>query len=87
LSFYCQGFLTPKPVELLPARTVLSSAGIAKTGGQCDGNGGTGGNGGDGTGGIGVNLLNIILQHTQYSDALMATAALMAAAATNGSIH
>lgn len=53
-------------VELLPTRTVLSLAGIAKTGGQCGGHGGTGG---DGSGGIGVNLLNIILQHTQYNDA------------------
>lgn len=56
-------------IELLPARTALSLAGIAKAGGQCGGNGGTGGNGGNGTGGIGVNLLNIILQHAQYNDA------------------
>jgi len=55
--------------ELLPSRTVLSLAGIAKTNGQCGGHGGTGGNGGNGSGGIGVNLLNIVLQHAQYNDA------------------
>ncbi|MBV9061006.1 MAG: hypothetical protein JO296_18795 [Pseudonocardiales bacterium] len=47
--------------ELLPARTVLSTIGIAKAGGQCGGNGGVGGNGGKAAGGIGVNALNIIL--------------------------
>jgi len=56
-------------VELLSARTVLSVAGITKTGGVCGGHGGHGGDGGDGTGGIGVNALNIILQHAQYNDA------------------
>jgi hypothetical protein len=57
-------------VELLPARTVLSLAGIAKTGGGvCGGSGGVGGNGGDAYGGIGVNALNIILQHDQFNEA------------------
>ena len=52
-------------IELLPARTVLSTIGIAKAGGQCGGNGGVGGNGGDAYGGIGVQALNIILQPHQ----------------------
>ena len=53
-------------VDLLPARTVLSLMGIAKSGGgQCGGNGGVGGNGGAAYGGIGVQALNIILQHDQ----------------------
>jgi hypothetical protein len=55
--------------ELLPARTVLSLVGVAKTDGsfQCGGNGGHGGNGGDARGGIGVNALNIILYPEQYN--------------------
>ena len=58
-------------VDLLPARTVLSLMGIAKSGGggQCGGNGGQGGNGGAAYGGIGVNLLDIVLQHDQYNSA------------------
>jgi hypothetical protein len=66
LSF---GEIEDQHVELLPARTVLSTVRV-KSGGACvGGHGGTGGNGGEGEGGLGVNLLNIVLFDEQNNEA------------------
>ena len=66
LSF---GEIEDQHVELLPARTVLSTIRV-KSGGACvGGHGGTGGNGGEGEGGLGVNLLNIVLFDEQHNEA------------------
>jgi hypothetical protein len=53
-------------VELLPARTVMSTFVTGKGGG---GDGGYGGAGGKGTGGIGVNLLDIDVLGDQTNSA------------------
>ncbi|MDQ4104717.1 MAG: hypothetical protein M3186_13785, partial [Actinomycetota bacterium] len=50
-------------LELLPARTVMSTFTMG------GGDGGTGGAGGSGQGGIGVNLLNINVLGTQVNSA------------------
>jgi hypothetical protein len=50
-------------LELLPARTVMSTFAMG------GGDGGTGGAGGSGQGGVGVNLLNINVLGTQVNSA------------------